>query len=235
MSTPETETHQHPALGEPGEQCAHCGAVLAPDQRYCVNCGLRRADPRVEYRELLSTGGAVEDPPATPPAATAAAPAPAPPQADAAPATRTVSPLGAAVAIGLLLLATLLGAVLGRGSDAGDQRPVIVGAPATAAGATTAGAPDATTGGVAAGAAAGAAAGGAAGAAAGAESDSTSKSGSSDSGASSAAPKTSTPAPSTQDFVKKSKKLPDKVGTGGAPPPKDDAAPGGGSEGTTIG
>ena len=48
-------------------------------------------------------------------------------------------------------------------------------------------------------------------------------------------PTTSTPAPSTQDFVKKSKKLPDKVGTGGAPPPKDDAAPGGGSEGTTIG
>ena len=35
--------------------------------------------------------------------------------------------------------------------------------------------------------------------------------------------------------MKKSKKLPDKVGTGGKPPPKDNAAPGGGSEGTTIG
>ena len=37
------------------------------------------------------------------------------------------------------------------------------------------------------------------------------------------------------DFVKKSKKLPDKVGTSGAAPKKDNKTPGAGSEGTTIG
>lgn len=230
MSVPETQAHHHPALGEPGEQCVHCGAVLAPDQRYCVNCGLRRADPRVEYRELLSPNGGASS--AAPPAVAASSPATAAPAAPAGtPGTRTVSPLGAAVAIGLLLLATLLGAVLGRGSDTGNQRPVIVGAPA-ATGTTVAGAPGATAGGTVPEAAV---AGAAAGAAAESKRGSTSTSGSSNSGATDAAPKTSAPAPSTQDYVKKSKKLPDKVGTGGAPPPKDDAAPGGGSEGTTIG
>lgn len=39
---------------------------------------------------------------------------------------------------------------------------------------------------------------------------------------------------SPEDYSKKSKKLPDEVGTGGAPPPTDNKAPGGGSEGTVI-
>ena len=97
----------------------HCGAVLAPDQRYCVNCGLRRTDPRVAYRELLPASGRRprrRDAPSRSPRRR--------PRRGAAAGRarrRTVSPLGAAVAIGLLLLATLLGAVLGRGSD--TRRP----------------------------------------------------------------------------------------------------------------
>ena len=34
-------------LGEHGEPCARCGAPLAHDQRYCLNCGQRRADARL--------------------------------------------------------------------------------------------------------------------------------------------------------------------------------------------
>jgi hypothetical protein len=47
-----------PTLGEHGEPCASCGAPLAADQRYCVNCGERRADPRVDYAKHLGANGA---------------------------------------------------------------------------------------------------------------------------------------------------------------------------------
>ena len=270
---------------------------------------LRTAPRRapVEYQELLADGaqgaaaiGATEQPPVH-----AAAVATPPPGAGD---TRTVSPLGAAVAIGLLLLAVLLGAVIGRGGDTRTPAPVVVGA--AAAGATaafqsdwtgdgwtirlvvlpktstqpaqvaaakadararaprTSGAldadtfvslpggsyviysgpdydtqaqaqaalqgvkasfPDATVVEVSTTAAAG---GAAAGATKGASGDGSSSG--------SAAPKPSAakksaPTPSTQNYIQKSKKLPDKVGTGGKPPPTDNKAPGGGSQGTTIG
>jgi sporulation related protein len=48
---------QMPALGEEGEACQSCGAPLAADQRYCLNCGERRADPRVDYAQYLQGNG----------------------------------------------------------------------------------------------------------------------------------------------------------------------------------
>lgn len=44
-------------LGDVGESCRRCGVELASDQRYCINCGERRAAARVEYRELLGACG----------------------------------------------------------------------------------------------------------------------------------------------------------------------------------
>jgi hypothetical protein len=35
-------------LGPPGEPCGACGAPLAPDQRYCLECGERRGPRRLE-------------------------------------------------------------------------------------------------------------------------------------------------------------------------------------------
>lgn len=309
MSAP-TSLPPQPTLGSAGEHCGHCGSELAPDQRYCLNCGLRRAAPRVQYRELL-LGEAPPEP------ATAAAPPAVPPAPVAAPAaaadgeSRAISPLGAAVAIGLLLLATLLGAVIGKGSGDQQQPVVVGGAPpaATAAAVTsdwkagdawtvqlqafpkdsttpqqvqqaktaaqakgaanvgvlvsddfpslTAGQyvlysgdyagkaeaqkaldglranfPDATVIQVSKTAAA-AEAGAAAGAAKGKNSGGSSSSGSADPPA---AVQNLQNSPSTKDYVTRSKKLPDKVGTGGAAPPKDNKAPGGGDGGgTTIG
>jgi hypothetical protein len=307
MST--TETLPQPMLGAPGEHCAHCGAALAPDQRYCLNCGLRRAEPRVAYRELLlgeDAGAGAAPPPAAPPPA--AVPAPGPDDG-----SRAISPLGAAVAIGLLLLATLLGAVIGRGTgDDAAQQPVVVGgAPAAAAAAAvtsewqagdawtvqlqafpkegttpaqvqqakadaqakgapdvgvlitdeypslTAGQyvvysgsypkkadaekalgdleanfPDAVVVQVSKTAAAAEA-----GAAAGAASEEEAQDGGS-SGGEAAPPAAVQDLENTapEDYSKKSRKLPDKVGTGGAPPPTDDQAPGGGEGGgETIG
>jgi hypothetical protein len=51
--------------------CEECGASLASDQRYCLNCGARHGDPRLPIDEVLasSAGGAgAVQPPAAPPA-----------------------------------------------------------------------------------------------------------------------------------------------------------------------
>lgn len=116
------------SLGAPGETCRTCGAELAPDQRYCVNCGARRADSRVEYQRYLGTNGNGAGP------AAAGTPAPAPSPSTPS-ESRAVSPLGAAVAVGLLLIAVLLGAVIGKGNGSSDKAPVLVGA-AQSAGST---------------------------------------------------------------------------------------------------
>jgi hypothetical protein len=49
-----TEELHAPTLGEPGDTCVECGAPLAPDQRYCLNCGLRRAEARIPFRDILA-------------------------------------------------------------------------------------------------------------------------------------------------------------------------------------
>jgi hypothetical protein len=290
-----------PELGNPGDTCRGCGAELAPDQRYCLNCGARRADPRVDYQHLLAgTNGSDPQASATPAAAAGGA-APAS-TATGASETRAVSPLGAAVAVGLLLIAVLLGAVIGKGNGSADNAPVLVGAAqqaggtnvsaeltdewggedgwtiqisstpkdgadsvqinqvktdAQAKGASETGIidsdmyaslepgqwvvfagrysskaeatkaldsikpdfPDAKVIEVSGDAAAGAGSGG-------------------DSGG--AGSKATNPAltdlqnSSPEDYSKKSKKLPDTVGTGGEAPPTDNKAPGGGTGGTTI-
>ncbi len=48
MATEEREqqTVSAPMLGDVGEPCTGCGAPLAHDQRYCLNCGRRRAPIR---------------------------------------------------------------------------------------------------------------------------------------------------------------------------------------------
>jgi len=48
-----TEITDAPALGEHGEPCRNCGAPLAADQRYCLNCGQRRSGPRVPFEKTL--------------------------------------------------------------------------------------------------------------------------------------------------------------------------------------
>ena len=45
MPTPDLNL---PLLGAPGEACATCGAPLAADQRYCLECGARRGPARLD-------------------------------------------------------------------------------------------------------------------------------------------------------------------------------------------
>ena len=58
-----TQDIHAPTLGAQGEPCTSCGAPLAGDQRYCLECGARRTQARVPFRDILATGGA---PPAGP-------------------------------------------------------------------------------------------------------------------------------------------------------------------------
>jgi hypothetical protein len=113
-----------PKLGEKGDTCPECSSALATDQRYCLNCGWRRAEPRVDYeRELTKPQMA---------AANGAAPvAPA--------ANQQFSPIVAIGAIGLLGIMLLLGVLIGK--DDGETVQVGAAAPATTTTPTTAATP----------------------------------------------------------------------------------------------
>jgi len=114
-----TETMQMPALGEAGEPCAACGAPLAADQRYCLNCGQRRAGPRVEYRRYLAPEADVAAPP---PLEVPAAPsAPEPSRTE-----RDFAPLAAVGGIAILGLMLLVGVLIGKGNNAATTAPAPV-------------------------------------------------------------------------------------------------------------
>jgi hypothetical protein len=109
------------SLGAAGDRCPNCAARMAPDQRYCIECGERR------------TGGGLRDAlPRTQTTAVAAAP----------PRRPRMSANSSLIAgIATLLLAMGVGVLIGRTGDhpskAASTTPIIVSAPA-AGGATTA-------------------------------------------------------------------------------------------------
>jgi hypothetical protein len=98
-----------PVLGAPGELCSGCGALLAEDQRYCLNCGERRCDPRVP---LDDTTQSAEIPVASEPTAS---------RAVLVTLRSTPLSIGAAAAgAGLVLLALLVGVLVGNSGDGGS-------------------------------------------------------------------------------------------------------------------
>jgi hypothetical protein len=114
-----TETMQMPALGEAGEPCSGCGAPLAADQRYCLNCGGRRGGARVDYRRYLAPAGGEEVPPPPPseePMASAATPEPSKPERDYAP----LAAVGGIAVLGLMLL---VGVLIGKGNGTTATTP----------------------------------------------------------------------------------------------------------------
>lgn len=85
-----------------GDQCPSCGAALAADQRYCLECGQRRGDPRLPFMDAVVLMDAVKHPQQAPPAA---------PKKKRA----GISPNAALIAgVGTLLLALGIGVLIGR-------------------------------------------------------------------------------------------------------------------------
>ncbi len=224
-----TETMQMPALGEAGEPCTACGAALAADQRYCLNCGQRRAGPRVEYRRYLAPeGGTPASPPPEAPTAPPSPPEPSRPERDFAP----LAAVGGIAVLGLMLL---VGVLIGKGNNAATPPPASVikipttadtGAASSESGSTTAPAKSKDSKGKKEGTGAKAVAGGLTGDAAN-NSKGTVQASQGDLEA-----LNNQSGEAYQDTVKK---LPDKIATPGAPPPIDKSkAPGAGGKAETL-
>jgi uncharacterized OB-fold protein len=118
----EAETVGLPRVGEEGEVCAQCGSVMATDQRYCLNCGRRRGEPRVDYQTRMMNGAQATPPP--------------PAQAS----RFQQSALFAVGTIALLGVMLLLGVLIGKEDN--NTTPVAAQAPVTT---TTASTPTETT------------------------------------------------------------------------------------------
>jgi hypothetical protein len=224
-----------PVFGRDGEPCPACGAPLAGDQRYCLHCGARRPEARLEFldvldadvraRSVLPFGAA--GPPAPPfgggPVASWAV-APVPPRGLNG---RLQANAGLLALAALLLLMLLIGLLVGHWATGSSSAPTaatpapqvirVEGTGAAAAPAAT----DATTSTTSS-----------------PSSSSKSSRSSTKSSKKATAPKDAVSVKSlsskkaVEDAVKKGKPI--STGTGKLPP-KDDKAPGGGSSIEEIG
>lgn len=209
--------------------CSSCGAALADDQRYCLNCGQRQGEPRVDFRQHLEGKDAAAKPPVpgggVAPDTVAPQPPPQKPQRDYA-------PLAAAGGIAVLGIMLLIGVLIGRGSgDSNDSaaapQVVTVGAAPAASGAKDSSESSGDAG-------------------QGEKKASTDKSakkrnaatsGSTDTGNAPVASEQQLEAlqgKTGQEYAEESAKLPDEIATPGEAPPTDKKAPGGGSGGVTL-
>jgi hypothetical protein len=215
-----------PLLGEPNAPCRTCGSPLAADQRYCLQCGARRADARLPFLDILA-----RQVPQGADSTAATGPAPSPPGSWLG---RMSTNAAAVAGVACLLLALGVGVLIGGlGQDdsaaSGTPQVISVGgaAPApvapvasTAAPAATETTDDTTTTSKDA-----------------AKAKSSKKDASSSSGSkatNNAVKKLDSSAGG--DYSKKSEKLPKTLGTGGDAPPVDKSKPaGGGSDVESIG
>ena len=113
--TPPDHSVVPPAIGSsPGDACPTCGAQMALDQRYCLNCGSRRGDPRLPFMDAVVFMEASKQPKGE--AAAAAAPPPPPAKSSFSPSTTLIA------GIATLVLAVGVGVLIGRSGN--DSTPV---------------------------------------------------------------------------------------------------------------
>jgi hypothetical protein len=199
------------------ETCEQCGAPLASDQRYCLECGQRRGGPRVDYRHYMGGSSQPSEPGApAEPAAPAPGEEPAKPQRDFAP----LAAVGGIAVLGLMLL---VGVLIGKGSGdstAATPAPVVIKGPSGGTSGSESGGSSKNTDGLNIGgkekkAKKGGNGGGGTGNAVQASENDLEELG-----------KTS-----GEDYVKQSENLPNEIATPGKPPPIDTSKPPGGGEG----
>jgi hypothetical protein len=95
-----------------GDACPSCGNDMAADQRYCLECGHRRGDPRLPFMDAVVFMDAVRQPQV---AATAPLP---PPKSEKRPGISANASLIAGV--GTLLLALGIGVLIGKTGEGGS-------------------------------------------------------------------------------------------------------------------
>lgn len=208
--------------------CPSCGAALADDQRYCLNCGQRQGEPRVDFRRHLEAKEAGPQASApVPPAETPATPVPEPPSQKP---QRDYAPLAAAGGIAVLGIMLLIGVLIGRGTgDASES--------AAAPQVITVGAAPAASGAKEAESSGGEKQGGKKGSGGKSAKTKNAAGGKTDTGNAPVASEQQLEAlqgKTGQEYAEESAKLPDEIATPGQAPPTDDKAPGGGSGGMTL-
>ena len=94
------------------EQCPSCGAHMAADQRYCLECGVRRGEPRLPFMDAVVFMDAIKRP------AAAAQPGPSP-----TPERRSRMTANASLIAGVatLVLAIGVGVMIGQSGDNGSS------------------------------------------------------------------------------------------------------------------
>ena len=109
-------------VGASGEECPSCGAALTPGQRYCLECGSRRGDPRLPFMDAVVFMEAINEPKTLEP------PTPRP----SATRPRGISANASLIAgIATLVLAIGVGVLIGRSGNNGsataaNQTPQII-------------------------------------------------------------------------------------------------------------
>lgn len=203
-----------------GKRCQGCGAGIDAVQRYCLNCGARVGEPRLDFRHYLVAGDAVAQPESAGPPA--GSPPPQKPQRDFA-------PLAAAGGIAVLGLMLLVGVLIGRGGEeqAAAPTPQVVRVQGDGEGKEGAKGGEATGGASKPGGKKGSKGG---------KRKNTGNSGAPPPAAITAddSELEALQGKSPQEYSEAAAKLPDEIATEGKPPPEDDKKPGGGSAGVAI-
>ncbi len=217
MSGAEQQPQSPPTAGGV-EPCPQCGALLAADQRYCLNCGRRRGEPRLDFRRQRPAAAGQNG---HAPVESAAAPAPDQRK------QRDYTPLAAAGGIAVLGLMLLVGVLIGRGNgdNSAPTQPTQVVVPQPEGSGASSGAEE--TGALET------------------KAKPSKKAKSARKAAKNVAPPAAITASEDElkaleeksgegNYSEESAKLPDEIATPGAAPPEDNKTPGGGSKGTTI-
>lgn len=128
-----------------GATCAACGAPLAGDQRYCLQCG-----ERAPAMSSVLAGTSLQSPPAASPPGSPVPPGLAPPGLPGAPGEDgRNNALTVIAGVGVLLLAMGIGVLIGRSTSskpsAGSTAPQVITVGSSAAAGTTPGAAEAFT------------------------------------------------------------------------------------------
>lgn len=206
-------------LGGHGEPCRECGAPLSADQRYCLNCGARRSDARVDYRRYMQQQGSSPEQANASGFAAASSGAEEP-----AKQQRDYTPLAAVGGIAVLGVMLLIGVLIGnQGNDNSSSPPPAQILKVPASGEETGGSPE--SGGGAAHSKGGNTGGGGGGKSKGASSES----GGSNPVEASSQALNELNSKTGNNYVEESKKIPDEVVTPGKPPPIDKSKPPGGA------
>ncbi len=108
------------AFGGSSESCPNCHAQMAADQRYCLNCGLRRGEPRLPFMDAVVFMESMGAPPAGPTP-------PPPPSAGSGGSPSRMNANAALIAgVATLVLAIGVGFLIGR-SGHNESAPVAGG------------------------------------------------------------------------------------------------------------